>query len=222
MSRAVQARKQTQAALAFAGIATFVLMGVLILRPSGEPSPAGLLNTAVNQLAEASSYNLVIEEKAPRYSLLFQGAVEDKDTLTGLLPGYELEIICRGEELLVRKAGEMEWDTEAASELQGLAGFLTNPVAVLQSVDLSLAAAGQDIELAGDSCRTVYLEITGEKMLIAHLFPDIEMNMVQRANLGVALAEPGLTVKQMRVLVEFLDGGALERVYHVGSSREEL
>ncbi len=216
MSRATRARKETQGALAFAGIVSVVLLGVLIARPSGDPSPAGLVDTAMNQLTQADSYTLVIEEKGPQHSLLFQGMVDDKQALTGLLPGFELEILCKGEEFLVRKAGENNWDQTAALELQGLAGFLTNPAAVLQSVNFSHAAAGQDVELAGVPCRTVYLEITGEDQLIKRLFPDINMDTVQSANLGVALAEPGLTIKQLRVLLQFTNTeSTLERVYYI-------
>ncbi len=218
MSRAARARKETHAALVFAGLVTVVLLGVLLARPSGAPSPGRLLGTAMTQLAQTEGYTLVIEEKAPRYSLLFQGQVEGGKGLIGRLPGYDLEVFYQGDLLQVREVGETEWDEAVTQELQGLAAFLINPVVVLQSQldNFHRAAAGEEINLSGVACQTVFLEISEEEQLIKRLFPNINMDTVQNANLGLALAEPGLTVKQLRILVEFTGtGGSLERVYYI-------
>ncbi len=216
MARRVARNKgQVQAVLAVGAVFIVLLLGLLLFKPASPPTPAKLMHQVLLQLEQADEYAIIIEESAPEYELLFQGKVERETNLTGTLPKYELEVFHAGNGIYVRRPGEDEW--EEARELKSLTGFLISPVELLrtQTANFRSAAEGQDLNLNGELCRTVYLDLTREEQLIKKLFPQINDVAIQSVSLGVALREPDFAIKQLRILVEFSDAGYLERAYYL-------
>lgn len=192
-----------------------LLLGLVLFRAASPPPPAKLLHQALLQLEQAEGHTIIIQESAPEYKLVFQGKVEKEAILTGTLPDYDLEVFHAGSGIYVRQPGEVEW--EEALELESLNGFLISPVKLLQAqtTNFKYAAAGRDMDLAGIKCWTVYLDLTQEETLIKKLFPQINASAIEAVSLGVAFQKTDLSVKQLRVLVEFSDAGRLERAYYL-------
>lgn len=191
-------------------------MGFIIFRSPSTPEAEKNLRSAIEMLGKLDSYKLVILEEAPGYDLFFQGSV-DNGILTGNLPEYNLEARYE-EELFLRRSGAEEWKTAESMDLQGLAGFLLNPVEIfnIQSMDFTGAFTGNDITLGNQLYKTVYLELDPEKELITELFPDIHFHMIDMMKIGAALAEPHLEIKQLRIILEYSgEAGELERTYYL-------
>jgi len=196
---------------------TAAMLTFFYLEP-GPPSLAQeLLEQALAGLEEADrEYDLIIEEKGSGYCLQFQGKWEGGSRLTGLLPEYELEAYLKGETLFLRKSGSEDWKTAEALKLQGLESFLVDPVRLLKKEEerFSQALLGEEVDIGGTLCQTAYLKLE-EKELLRMLFPEVSLEAVEEATLGVALATPAMTFKQLRIQLLFSGGGGkLERVYY--------
>lgn len=212
--KVARSKGQVHAVVAVAAILGLLLIALSFLRPGAAPEPEELLRQALLQLEQAPDYRLVIEEKGTGYTLTFEGQVESGAIINGTLPDYDLEVFHVGDDLHVRRTGSEQW--EEAHELKSLPGFLISPAKLLRAQKLNFkhAAAGQNVELNGRSCRTVYLDLTKEQQFVKMLFPQLETDALEKVSLGAAFdEEQGLV--QLRLLVEFADGGRLERAYHL-------
>ena len=216
MARKVTRSKgQVHAVVAAAAILGLLLIALSFYRPGAALKPEEMLRQALLHLEQAHDYSLVIEEKGSGYTLTFEGQVESGAIINGTLPDYDLEVFHVGDDLHVRKTGSEQW--EEARELKSLPGFLISPAKLLRAQKLNFknAAAGQNVELNGRSCRTVYLDLTGEQQFMKMLFPQIETDAIEKASLGAAFDDEEQNLIQLRLLVEFADGGRLERAYHL-------
>jgi hypothetical protein len=208
-------RTKLQAAAILGGVFLLILIGLLV-RPN-TASASALLRQGLSQLKENADYALVIEEKAPAYNLTFVGTRDEEEGLNGHLKEFDLEL-AYNERLLVRQPDSEEWVEAAELELTGLAGFLTDPLQILESCQdqFSSAYTGEEVALGETRCRTVYLKPENYAELTARLFPEVDRAAVSEVTLGAAITETGSQIKQLRLLVA-LDGAGknLERVYYV-------
>lgn len=214
--RITRSRGQAQTIAVVVTVVLVFLMGFFILRSPSPPGTSDILKKALENLQKEDSFRLVILEEGPGYNLFFQGEFET-GVLTGELPEYGLEVLFE-EELSLRRSSEDEWQTAEAMNLQDLAGFLFSPVDILsmQAGNFSGAFAGTDVTLSNQLYKTIFLELSPDEKIIGELFPEIDLHMIDKIKMGVALTDPDLEIKQLRIILEFTGGaGDLERTYYL-------
>lgn len=218
MGRTVRVSTQAQTFIISGSVVLILLLAILFSKPSAPPPAAKLLEQALAALEQSETYNLVIVETAPNYTLYFQGMVENGGTLTGLLPDFNLDVSKKDGVLHLKQYGETDWEEAGAMELQDLKSFLIGPAEILgaHKAFFNSAVSGPDASLSDAPCRTVYLKIAEGEQVVEQLFPEINRDAVDSISLGAALTEPGFTLKQLKIIVQFSnDGGRLERAYYL-------
>ena len=219
MRRTTRARQQSRILSVVLILPALALCLLFAFTQSSRPRGGKMLETALAALEKQQDYSLLIVEKAPRYELIFQGRVEKGNRLKGNLPNYDLEVFSQGDELKLRRDEASEWAECENLDLQGLSGFLITPPQLLHSMAdyFSRACAGEEITLGKSTCRTVYFEVPDPEKIAGRLFPEIDYTAISKMIVAAALAEPDLTLKQIRILVEFADQSRehIERNYHL-------
>ncbi|HPU01756.1 MAG: hypothetical protein GX890_06390 [Firmicutes bacterium] len=213
---ALQRRKAGLFASGLALAALFFCATMLIPPATSSRGPK-LMQKALRQMEQLENYDLTIIEKTPKDELLFKGRVEKGGELSGSLPAFKLEVICKEKRLQVKYEGDAEWTEAEDLDLQGLAGFLITPLELLQGQASSFrrAVQGEEILLGETPCQTVYLIIPQPEHLVQQLFPRVDSSGIKEVAIGAALAEPDLMLKQLRILVEFSGSGSIERCYYI-------
>lgn len=197
------------------GLFLLITLITAIVQSPGEKA----LKRALAKLEKQQGYNLIIIEKAHENELVFKGEVKKGRRLRGALPNYGLEVFYQGDELKLRQNEASEWVESESLALQGLAGFLTTPPEILQNLSSSFPQAytGEKISLEQGACQTVYFAVDEPKEIAKRLFPEIDYTAISKMIVATALSEPDLSLKQMRILVEFAnqDQEQIERSYHL-------
>lgn len=219
MRRTTQAKQQSRILSVVLILPALALCLLFVFTQSSRPRGGKALETALAALEKQQDYSLLIVEKAPSYELIFQGRVEKGNRLKGTLPSYDLEVLSQGDKLKLRPDDTSEWAEPEIMDLQGLSGFLIIPPQLLRSLAdyFSQAYAGETITLGKSTCRTIYFEVPNPEKIAGRLFPEIDYTAISKMIVAAALAEPDLTLKQMRILIEFTDDSReqIERNYHL-------
>lgn len=210
-----------KAGMLFSGLALAALFfcAIMLIPPATLSRGTKLLQRALGQMEQLQNYNLTIIEKTPQYDLSFKGRVEKGDELIGTLPGYKLEVIRKDSRLQMKPEGAAEWEAAESLGLQGLAGFLINPLELLQNQEESFrdAFTGEDVVIGETFCQTAYFTVLQPESFVQHLFPEVDSTGIEAVTIGAALAKPDLAIKQLRILVEFAgsDSDCIERCYYI-------
>lgn len=190
----------------------------LLLPAKGSRGPKVLQQTLA-VMEQLGSYDLIIVEKAPQYDLLFHGGVEKGNELSGTLPEYGLKVLLKESLLLLKPEGAAEWDQAEKMGLQGLAGFLTTPLDLLQERKDCFGGAimGDEAHYGEEICQTVYFTVPDPEKLVQKYFPQVDCKVVDEVIIGAAVAGEENILKQLRILVEFGGGSneKIERCYYI-------
>lgn len=219
MKRTAFVRRKAGMLAAGVALTALILCSVILILPATRSRGTKLLQKTLVQMEQCKNYDLTIIEKAPKYELSFKGRVENGDQLSGILPDYKLEVMYKDNRLQMKQEEVSEWDEAESLGLQGLSGFLITPLELLQGQEECFrgAVTGEEIDLGETACQTVYFSVLEPENLVQHLFPQVDSTGIDEVIIGAALAEPDLTLKQLRILVEFTGSNSeqIERCYYI-------
>ncbi|HOA35812.1 MAG TPA: hypothetical protein PKV91_06210 [Bacillota bacterium] len=219
MKRTALLRRKTGIMAAGLALAAFFFCAFTLILPATQSRGNKLLQRTLRQMEQLENYNLTIIEKSPQYDLSFKGRVENGDEISGILPGYQLEVIYKDNRLQMKQEEASEWTEAETLGLQGLAGFLITPLELLQNQKACFRGAirGEEAVIGETVCQTAYFTVPKPEHLVQHLFPRVDSAGIKEVTIGAALAEPDLALKQLRILVEFTgsDNESIERCYYI-------
>lgn len=219
MKRTAPAKKQAGLMMACIALTVLLFYSITLILPAKCSQGTKLLEKTLDVMEQIESYNLIILEKAPGYELSFRGRVEKSEMLSGMLPDYGLEVLSKESLLLVKQEGASEWDKAEKLGLQGLAGFIINPLELLQDQKGCFGGAimGETVVIGENLCQTVCFTVPDREELVRQLFPRVDCDAVDEVIIGAAVEEEGSILRQLRLLVEFgeISNKKIERCYYI-------